>query len=131
VTHEKCKKINAPEAATSFQQGTASLLSAGGRSERQGTKTYKSLSKSSLQPLGRLQQAGQERGQTSSSQHICLHLCLSEEKLNYLTLENKGEKKKSLSVSACSTGAQKSEGQLLPSSHEGNPERPLLCIPDQ
>ena len=107
VTHEKCKKINAPEAATSFQQGTASLLSAGGRSERQGTKTYKSLSKSSLQPLGRLQQAGQERGQTSSSQHICLHLCLSEEKLNYLTLENKGEKKKEpVSISLLNGGPE-------------------------
>lgn len=86
VTHGKCKKMNAPEAAISFQQGTASLLSAGGRSERQGTKTYKSPSKRSLQPLGGLQQVGQEGGQISSSQHICLHLCLSEEKLNYLTL---------------------------------------------
>lgn len=106
MTHGKCKKMNVPEAAISFQQGTASLLSAGGRSERQGTKTYKSPSKRSLQPLGRLQQAGQEGGQTSSSQHICLHLCLSEGKLNYLTLENKGEKK-SLSISARSDRSPK------------------------
>lgn len=109
VTHGKCKKMNAPEAAISFQQGTASLLSAGGRSERQGTMTYKSRSKGSLQPFGRLQQAGQEGGQSSSSQHICLHLCLSEEKFNYLTLENKGEKK-SLSVSAWSDRSPKIKG---------------------
>lgn len=105
----KCKKMNAPEAAISFQQGTASLLSAGGRSERQGTMTYKSPSKRSLQPFSRLQQAGQEGGQSSSSQHICLHLCLSEEKFNYLTLENKGEKK-SLSVSAWSDRSPKIKG---------------------
>lgn len=32
------------------------------------------------------------RKETRSSQHICLHLCLREEKLKYLLLENKGEK---------------------------------------
>lgn len=94
-------------------------------------KEYKSQSKRRLQPLGRLQQAGQEGGQTSSSQHICLHLCLSEEKLNYLTLENKGEKKRACQYQLAQRGAQKSKGQLLLSSHEGDPQRPLLCSPAQ
>lgn len=89
----KYKKNNVPEAAISFQQRTASLLCAGGRSERERTKTSKSLSTRRLQALGRTQQAAREGAQTSSSHHNCLHLCLSEEKLNYLTLENKGEKR--------------------------------------
>lgn len=93
MTHGKYKKKNVPEAAISFQQGTASLLCVGGRSEREQTKTPKSLSTRRLRALGGTQQAAREGAQTSSSQHNCLHLCLSEEKLNYLMLENKGEKR--------------------------------------
>lgn len=33
----ECEKMNVPEAALGFQQATASLLSAAGKSERQGT----------------------------------------------------------------------------------------------
>lgn len=42
--------------------------------------------------LGQIARGRSGRKETSSSQHICLHLCLSEEKPKYLLLENKGEK---------------------------------------
>lgn len=114
LTHRKCKRMNAPEDAMRFQHGMASLLAAGSRSERQGNETYKSPSKRSLRPLVRLQQAGHGGGHSSSSQHICLHLCLSEEKLNYLTLENKGEKKRACQYQPTQTGTKNQRGNFCP-----------------
>lgn len=63
-------------------------------------------------PLVGLQQEGHRGGQTSFFQHICIHLCLSEEKLNYFTLENKGKKKKSLSISEHSGRDQNQRGSF-------------------
>lgn len=81
-------------------------------------------------PLVGLQQEGHRGGQTSFFQHICIHLCLSEEKLNYFTLENKGKKKKPVNIRALRQGP-KSKGQLLLSSLKDNLQRPLLCSPGQ
>lgn len=57
-------------------------------------------------PLVGLQQEGHRGGQTSFSQHICIHLCLSEEKLNYFTLENKGKKKIACQYQSTQTGTK-------------------------
>lgn len=109
-------KMNVPEAAFGFQQATASLFTAAGKSERQGTTWTSHRAREAFIPWADCNKFPSWTAISKmcrSSQHICLHLCLGEEKLKYLLLENKGEKEP-VNISQLKQESKRHRGSFCP-----------------